>query len=100
MRRLDLIIQTEGLEKFLHNVLDCKCDYCVNYDITSCKDDACCGDQPCSDYVMEYLTQEMVIDFDEITYELVCKDGCEPCVFKGKSNCKTLYLWSTFGKVL
>ena len=97
MRRLDLIIQTEGLEAFLEKILRCNCDYCEYYNAG----EDCESIEPCYENVMEYLTQEMVIDFEEIVAQLHCaKEGCSGCEFEGKKNCTTLYLWSNFGKVL
>lgn len=97
MRRLDLIIQTEGLETFLEKILKGDCRYCEYCDA----DGECKSTKSCSEAVMESLTQEMIIDFDEIVAQLQCaKEGCSKCEFQGKNNCTTLYLWSNFGKVL
>ena len=97
MRRLDLIIQTEGLETFLEKVLECSCDYCPYYNY----DKECESIEPCYKNVMEYLTQEMVIDFEEIADRIYCDNTpCEECDLNGKRGCKTLFLWDRFGKVL
>ena len=94
MKRLDLILQTENINDLICKLIDYRCEYCPQHEVENC-------DRCCSTHVVEYLNQEMVIDFDEIVQTIHCNEvGCERCILENKKNCKTLYLWSTFGKVL